>query len=267
MILKENHDTHPMIDTFAPVQQTGSWRAQAEVFSELFTVFLAVGTVVGIVVITYTLYHAYKYRDTREEEAEAEAGDGFDAPQLGELPAGQEGGKSKKLFLSFGLSAIIVVSVVVYSYSLLLYVEEGPEVESDMDVDVTGIQFAWLFEYPNGQTSTATMRVPAGENHTIGLRVTSNDVWHAFRANDLRVKADAIPGETSRTWFIADEPGTYRIDCLELCGASHSQMTGEIVVMEPDEFNEWYDGTYEVPSSESEPEPQSQTQSVAEVSS
>jgi cytochrome c oxidase subunit 2 len=240
-----------MIETSVPLQQSGSFRSQAEVFSEIFGVFVAIGTIVGIVVIAYTLYHAYKYRDSRDDKA-SEAG--FDAPQLGELPTGQQSGKSKKLFLSFGLSAIIVISVVVYSYTLLLYVEEGPSNEIDtnggdaLTVEVTGIQFAWLFEYPNDQESSATMRVPAGEE--IRLQVTSDDVWHAFGVTELRVKADAIPGQTSTTWFTTDEPGTYRIECFELCGTAHSQMVGEIQVMEQDEFNEWYEGTYEGTSSQ-----------------
>jgi cytochrome c oxidase subunit 2 len=34
----------------------------------------------------------------------------------GELPTGRKGGRSSKLFLSFGLDAIVVVSLVVYSY-------------------------------------------------------------------------------------------------------------------------------------------------------
>jgi cytochrome c oxidase subunit 2 len=239
-----------MIDTSVPLQQSGSWRAQSEVFSEIFGVFVTIGTIVGIVVIAYTLYHGYKYRDSGDEEAES----GFDAPQLGELPTGQQSGKSRKLFMSFGLSAIIVISVVVYSYTLLLYVEEGPSNDIDtnggdeLTVEVTGIQFAWLFEYPNDQQSSATMRVPA--DATIRLQVTSDDVWHAFGVTELRVKADAIPGETSTTWFTTDEPGTYKVQCFELCGSAHSQMVGEIQVMEQDEFNEWYEGTYEGASSQ-----------------
>lgn len=227
-----------------------NWRAQAEVFSEIFLVFLVIGTIVGIFVVAYTLYHAYRYRETGEDEA------GFDGPQLGELPSGQGGGKSKKLFLSFGLSAVLVISVVVYSYTLLLYVEAGPssevETEGNMEIDVTGIQFGWEFEYPNGQTSFDTMRVPAGEDQVIRLRVTSDDVWHNFGVTDLRIKADSIPGQTDTTWFIADEPGTYTIECFELCGVGHSQMDGEIVVMELDEFNEWYEGTYEGPHASQE---------------
>jgi cytochrome c oxidase subunit 2 len=239
-----------MINPFVLQQQaSGSWRTQAEVFSEIFLVFLVIGTVVGIVVVAYTLYHGYRYRDTGEQK------EGFDAPQLGELPGAKGGGKSRKLFMSFGLSAIIVISVVVYSYTLLLYVESGPssevETEGNMDIHVTGIQFNWEFEYPNGQTEFETLRVPAGEEQVIRLHVTGENVWHNFGVPELRVKADAIPGETSEDWFIAGEAGkTYTIECFELCGVGHSQMTGEIIVMEPDEFNEWYDGTYEGASSQ-----------------
>lgn len=233
-----------MIDSLALAHQVPeNWRAQAEVFSEIFLVFLVIGTIVGIVVVTYTLVNAYKYRDRGQVD------DGFEPPQLGELPTGQSGNKSRKLFLSFGLSAIIVISVVVYSYTLLLYVEAGPtseiETEGNMDIHVNGFQFGWEFEYPNGQTSFDRMPVPADENQVIRLHVTSEDVWHSFGVTELRIKADSIPGQTDTTWFIADEPGTYTIECFELCGVGHSQMDGEIVVMEPDEFNEWYEGEYE----------------------
>ena len=57
-----------MIDLLVLQQQaSGSWRTQSEVFSEIFLVFLAIGTVVGVVVIAYTLYNGYRYRDTGEE--------------------------------------------------------------------------------------------------------------------------------------------------------------------------------------------------------
>lgn len=227
----------PVLEHAAP----GNWRAQAEVFSEIFFVFLAIGTAVGIVVVAYTLYHLYKYRDTGEDDGT------FDPPQLGELPRGHGGGKSKKLFLSFGLSAIIVISLVVYSYGLLLYVEQGPSEDIDaadnMEIHVDGFQFGWTFEYPNGHEEQNTMRVPQGEDRVIRLHVTSSDVWHAFGVTELRLKADSIPGQTDTTWFIPEETGTYEIECFELCGIGHSQMVGEIVVMDEDEFYDWYDDT------------------------
>ncbi|QLD91177.1 cytochrome c oxidase subunit II [Natronomonas salina] len=216
------------------------WRAQAEVFSEIFWVFLVIGTLVGVVVVGYTLYHAYRGRDTA-----AKADDGFEPPVLGELPTGQSGAKSRKLFVSFGISAVIVISLVAYSYFLLLYVEEGPthDVEGDsaeqLEVQVVGVQFSWQFVYPNGVQTYDELRVPQGE--VIRLTVTSNDVWHNFGIPELRVKADSIPGQEQETWFLADETGNYTANCYELCGQGHSDMVGEVIVMENEAFYEWYE--------------------------
>lgn len=215
-------------------QAPEEWRAQAEIFNEIFFVFLAIGTIVGIVVVTYTLLHLYKYRDRGDDDGD------FDAPVLGEIPTGQQSGKSKKLFLSFGLSALIVISLVVYAYGLLLVVEQGPaeDVEPDMEVEVVGFQFGWEFNYENGHSELNTMHVP--EDSVIKLQVTSQDVWHNFGVAELRIKADSIPGQYASTWFTTDEPGEYLIMCYELCGSGHSDMDGEIVVMEQAEFDDWY---------------------------
>lgn len=218
----------------------GDWTPQSEVFEEIFFVFLTLGTLVGVVVISYTLYNAYKYRDTGTSADDKKS---FDPPVLGELPTGQQSGKGKKLFLSFGLSAVVVISLVVYSYGLLLYVESGPseDVEAEMEVEVEGYQFAWDYIYPNGHEATNELRVP--KDTVIRLQVTSRDVWHNFGTPELRAKADAIPGEYQDTWFIAEETGEYRVECYELCGPGHSQMKGTIVVMEQEEFNDWYNDT------------------------
>lgn len=231
-----------MIESLLLAQASGGVRAQAEVFNEIFQVFLGLGTLVGVVVVSYTLYNAYKYRDR------GEVGEKEDVPVLGELPTGQGGPKAKKLFLSFGLSAIIVISLVVYAYGLLLYVEEGPSeqnVESDMQVDVVGYQFGWEFQYPNGATAQNKLRVP--QDAVIRLDVTSRDVWHNFGAPELRIKSDAIPGQTSETWFSTQEANlsrnetvTYKVKCYELCGSGHSYMTGQIIVMNETDFNKWY---------------------------
>lgn len=209
---------------------------RVEVFEQIFLVFLGLGTLVGIVVVAYTLYNAYKYRDTGDA-----AGD-ENLPSVGELPTGGKGGK--KLFLSFGISAIIVISLVIWTYAMLLYVED-PGTANDAQqealegpVQVVGESFAWFFTYDNGIESTGTLRVPANER--IWLQVTGGDVWHAFGIPDQRVKADAIPGEYDKTWFEAEQPGqTHEIKCFELCGEFHTSMTGTVQVMEPQAFEQW----------------------------
>ncbi|WP_276282311.1 cytochrome c oxidase subunit II [Halorussus caseinilyticus] len=207
---------------------------RVEVFRQIFTVFLALGTLVGVVVVGYMVYNAYKYRDRDDRSGDDEA------PRLGELPTG--GGGGRKLFLSFGLSTIIVVSLIVWTYGTLLYVEENPpgDAEEDVRIEVVGFRFGWEFVYPNGHTSS-TLRVPEGE--TVHLSVTSDDVFHTFGVPELRVKTDAIPGQRTDTWFVANETATYEARCFELCGAGHSYMTADVVVVEPDEYESWYANT------------------------
>ena len=222
-------------------------RTQVDVFGSLYLVFLILGTTVGIVVISYTLISAYKYRvDGASEEGEHDIEVGqFDdgkedevaRPELGEIPTGKGKGGGKKLALSFGMSAIIVLSLVIYAYTLLLYVEGAPQEQEDaLEVDVTGFQFGWEYEYQDGQTANALV-VPKGE--VVVLNVTSDDVFHNWGVPELRAKADAIPGQYTTTWFQANETGKYTAVCYELCGTGHSSMNGPVYVLEPDDYEEW----------------------------
>ena len=82
------------------------------VFESIFEVFLVLGTLVGIVVVGYMLYVAYRYRSGCGNGAVT------DAPVLGELPTG--GGSGRKLFTSFFMSMVVVVSLVSWTYLTLL---------------------------------------------------------------------------------------------------------------------------------------------------
>lgn len=210
---------------------------RVQVFQEIYWAFLGLGALVGAVVIGYMLYNGYKYRYQGGEDKDG------DRPKLGEIPTG--GGKGKKLFTSLTLSAIIVISLIAWTYGTLLYVEAAPEQpDAGVDVHVEGYQFGWDFTYLNdagnstGVETTGTMRVPAGTR--INIEVTSRDVFHNFGIPGLKVKSDAIPGETTETWFEATQTGNYTAHCYELCGQGHSYMDATIVVMEQDEFEDWY---------------------------
>lgn len=244
---------------YAPLSQVSD--TQSDVFSQLFLVFLALGTIVGVLVISYVLYNAFKYR-TSEADAEGRYdidegdidGDDYDVarPKLGEIPTGKGKGGGKKLFLSFGLSAVLVLSLVIYSYTFLLYVEDtSANQEEALEVDVEGYQFGWDYEYESGLTSSDydaseldsdadsnALVVPEGE--VTKLQITSRDVHHNYGIPEFRAKGDAIPGDTTNTWFQPDQTGIFDANCYELCGAGHSNMKGDVVVLEPDEFEEWY---------------------------
>lgn len=236
-----------------PVAHAGGVRAPAEVFNDIFTVFLGLGTLVGVVVVTYTLYNAYKYRDGDGAGVDADV----DRPEMGELPSG--GGGGKKLFLSLSLSAIIVVGLILWTYVSLLYIETGPSSQQaqiqalaagspiqegqldPIEIDVIGHQFSWEFIYPNGASTTGTMRVP--KDRLIRMNVTSADVFHNIGINELRVKADAVPGQETKAWFVAKRNTTYEAQCYELCGSGHSYMDAEVRVLPQEDYDAWYNGT------------------------
>lgn len=215
----------------------GGVRAPSEVFAQIFEVFLLLGTAVGVVVVAYTMYHALKYRDDGGADPYA---DKVERPQMGEMPTGGSGGR--KVFYSFSISAIIVVSLIAWTYSQLLYIEQGPDpAQTDaLEIDVEGFRFGWEFAYPNDHT-TNTLYVP--QDRVVRLRVTSRDVFHNFGIPALRVKTDAVPGQQTSAWFTANETGTYEAKCYELCGSGHSLMVAEVRVLPQDEYEAWYNGT------------------------
>ena len=79
--------------------------------------------------------------------------------------------------------------------------------------------------------------VPKGKK--VRLLLTSNDVVHAWWVPELAIKKDAIPGIVNETWFRANETGTYRGQCAELCGKDHGYMPIVVEVVEADAYQAW----------------------------
>ena len=81
------------------------------------------------------------------------------------------------------------------------------------------------------------MVVPKGAK--VRLLITSNDVVHSWWVPDFAIKKDAVPGIINETWFRAEETGTFRGQCTELCGKDHGYMPVVVEVVEPDAFLAW----------------------------
>ena len=79
--------------------------------------------------------------------------------------------------------------------------------------------------------------VPMGKK--VRLLLTSNDVLHAWWVPELAIKKDAIPGIVNETWFRAEQTGTFRGQCAELCGKDHGYMPIVVEVVEPDAYDAW----------------------------
>jgi len=108
---------------------------------------------------------------------------------------------------------------------------------ADLVVNVTGIQFAWLFNYPESGITSGELHVPVGKD--VQLNIAANDVIHSFWVPQFRLKQDAIPGEPSELRFVATKTGEYPVVCTELCGGYHGAMRSAVIVHTPEEFDSW----------------------------
>ena len=75
------------------------------------------------------------------------------------------------------------------------------------------------------------------------MDITSVDVNHSFYLPDFRVKEDAVPGRVNNLWFQPLKTGEYTIMCAEYCGLNHSYMYSKLIVMEDNNFYDWYNYT------------------------
>ena len=103
-----------------------------------------------------------------------------------------------------------------------------------------GKQWMWKFQHLEGQREINELHVPAGR--PIKVTISSEDVIHSLYFPSFRTKIDAIPGRYTELWFEADTKGTYHIFCAEYCGTNHSGMIGNVIVMDPVEYQAWLQG-------------------------
>ncbi|MBD2440653.1 cytochrome c oxidase subunit II [Nostoc sp. FACHB-110] len=104
-------------------------------------------------------------------------------------------------------------------------------------VNVTGLQYAWLFTYPETGVTTGELHVPIGRE--VQINMTANDVIHAFWVPEFRLKQDAIPGRQTEIRFTPKTAGDYTLICAELCGPYHGAMRSQVVVETPAAFEKW----------------------------
>lgn len=108
---------------------------------------------------------------------------------------------------------------------------------ADLEVNVAGMQYAWIFTYPKGGMVSGELHVPVGRQ--VQLNISATDVIHSFWVPQFRLKQDAIPGQPTQLRFEATKPGDYPVVCAELCGGYHGSMRTRVIVHEAEEYDQW----------------------------
>jgi cytochrome c oxidase subunit 2 len=136
----------------------------------------------------------------------------------------------------------------------------------DITIKVTGIQWKWGYDYVKGEgegigfvsmlstpRDQIENRAPKGENYLlevdnelvvpvgkkIRILTTAADVVHSWWVPSFGAKQDAIPGFIRDMWFRAETTGTYRSQCVELCGKEHGFMPIVVQVVSQEDYTKW----------------------------
>lgn len=227
-----------LADVFTP-ESGGS--SNADKIDSLYKIVLYVAIVIFLVVEGALIWSLVKYRARRG---------GPEAAQI-------HGNTPLEVGWTIGAAAILVVLTVVTFVYLddiqnppasgpgglasgveVAAIDQQAPPEGDgrpLTIDVNGQQFLWRYDYPGGEAfSYYDLVVPI--NTTVVLKLHASDVIHSWWIPKLGGKADAVPGYTNETWFKISEPGTYRGQCAELCGAGHADMRAVVRAVEPEQY-------------------------------
>jgi cytochrome c oxidase subunit 2 len=168
------------------------------------------------------------------------------------------------------LTTILFVGLNLASSSIWASERFRPAVNDAVQVEVTGMQFAWYFRYPGadgkfGATKPELEDASAGGEAALGLDtkdpaskddvvtgimvvpvnreieviLRAHDVIHSFFIPNMRFKQDAVPGLAIHMHFTPVQTGDYEILCAELCGLGHYKMHGMLKVVSQEEFDKW----------------------------
>ncbi len=236
----------------------------APIYDELFKVLFIIGTVLFIGMLGLVVYSLIQFR-----RKPGQVGDGLAIED--NLPLE---------ILWTALPAIVILFVGLYSYDIyermggmqslathqhgnqgMIHNERiwggiGSAEDSSigngglsiLPVEVTAMQFAFLFHYPKGDIISGELHVPVGQ--PISMKMESNDVIHAFWVPEFRLKQDVIPGQPTLLNFTPTKVGRYPIICAELCGPYHGGMRSTVVVESQEDYQNWYTKNSKSPDSQ-----------------
>ena len=227
--------------------------ANAPIYDELFRVLFSIGTILFVGIVGLIVFSLVRFR-----RRPGQLGDGL----------ALEGNLPLEVFWT-AVPAIVVLFVGLYSYDIyermggmvpLSHGNHSSEMAADqrvwggigstqdsqtatttgvtpLPVEVTAMQFAFLFHYPEGDFISGELHVPV--DRPVSLRMEAKDVIHAFWIPEFRLKQDVIPGQPTVLDFTPTRTGSYSIVCAELCGPYHGGMRSSVVVDSADDFDTW----------------------------
>ncbi|MEP7245345.1 MAG: cytochrome c oxidase subunit II [Gammaproteobacteria bacterium] len=188
---------------------------------------LGIVSIVVVLIITLLLLAAVLRRRARVVDSKA-------------LVVHRDEGGMAWLYVGVGVSTAVMLVCAVWTMFTVAAV--AMPARSDLTLQVTAAQWWWGVRYLSDEPErifyTANeIHIPVGR--PVRIELTSHDVIHSFWIPHLAGKMDVIPGQTNITWLQADEPGIYRGQCGEYCGAQHAHMALYVIADTTQDYLAW----------------------------
>jgi len=181
----------------------------------LFSVFFAV------LIFSLVVIFAVKYKRKSEDERPKEIHG------------------SMVLELAWSVGPFLVLLAIFVWATRVFFMAYAPQ-PGAMEIFVTGKQWMWKLQHPEGPREINELHVPVGK--PLKFTMISEDVIHSFFVPAWRIKKDVLPGRYNNMWVRPTKTGKFHLFCAEYCGTQHSGMIGWIHVMEPTEYEKWLQG-------------------------
>ena len=229
---------------------------------QLFWITMAITVFVFVVTHIFLFGFAYKYQRKKGNKADF-------YPHNNKLEI------VWTLVPAIVLAILIFSGLKAWNKYIISDAPEGTQV-----VEVFGFQFGWSFRYGGNSDGklgrydfrkinavnamgldmtdernfddfiTNQLVIPKGK--PVKLTIRARDVIHSVYNPNFRIQMNAVPGHPTSLWFTPSKSTNemreqtnnpefnYELVCNKICGKSHFGMRAVIVVLEEDEYNEWY---------------------------
>ncbi|AEW03899.1 cytochrome aa3 quinol oxidase subunit 2 [Sulfobacillus acidophilus DSM 10332] len=138
----------------------------------------------------------------------------------------------------FGVPMIIVAIIAVPTVKTTYALDQLPPGKQPVVVDVTSLDWKWVFEYPAQRIATVNyLKIPTGT--PVLFELTADSPMNTFWVPQLGGMEYTMPGEVLPLWLQADHPGVYAGRSAQFSGPGFVHMTFNVDAVSPSAFQAW----------------------------
>ena len=201
---------------------------------DLWELVFVIATIVFVIVQVALVYTIIRYRARKGDDSE---------------PVQVHG--NTRLEILWTIIPVVILAAIAFPVVKGIFdVRAIAEGEDVLQVQVTGHQWWWEFEYVDladetGRTLVTANELVIPEDTEVNLTMTSADVIHSFWVPVLAGKRDVVPNRITNLTIIADDPTPpdepHPGQCAEYCGLAHADMRFKVHVRTDADFDAWVD--------------------------